>query len=165
MVCKKKIDGITRFVRYLQKLRFPIVPFISLSPDAKTPKRQTPSAAGYDLSSIENLEVPAHGRVLVHTGIAVAPPPSCHIEIRPRSGLALHHGITVLNAPGTIDADYRGEIMVLLLNTSDVPYEIHVGDRIAQAVIMKHENVTWMPVDAFDETLRGIRGFGSTGKK
>ena len=84
--------------------------------------------------------------------------------MRPRSGLALKHGITVLNTPGTIDADYRGEIRVILVNLSDAPFEIVPGERIAQMVIARHEQVTWEQVDVLDETQRGASGFGSTGK-
>ncbi len=133
------------------------------NPNAKLPEKGSELAAGYDLHSAEDITIPAHGRALVHTGLLVAPPPHCHIEIRPRSGLALKHGLTVLNTPGTIDADYRGEIMVVMFNTTDSDFQIHIGDRIAQAVVMKHENVQWIPVEHFDQTDRGSNGFGSTG--
>ncbi len=113
--------------------------------------------------SAENITIPPGERALVHTGLLIAPAQNCHVEVRPRSGLALKHGITVLNTPGTIDADYRGEIMIILFNTSKEPFDIHIGDRIAQAVVMRHENVQWKKVDSFDTTERGSKGFGSTG--
>lgn len=136
--------------------------FTKIHPNAQIPTKQSELAAGYDLASIENITIPAHNRILVHTGIKVALPPQTHLEIRPRSGLALKHGITVLNSPGTIDADYRGEIMVILINTSDTDYDIHMGDRIAQAIVMQHLSVTWTETDELDETSRGSNGFGST---
>lgn len=129
------------------------------------PKLGSLQAAGYDLTSVETVEIPGHSRRLIHTGLWVAPPVGYHIEIRPRSGLALKHGITVLNTPGTIDADYRGELMVLLFNTSSESFEVKCGDRIAQAVIMKHASVIWEAVESFEPTERGERGFGSTGKR
>ena len=141
-----------------------ICKFTKIHPQAKIPTQQSELAAGYDLSAIENITIPAHNRALVHTGIKVALPPQTHLEIRPRSGLALKYGITVLNSPGTIDADYRGEIMVLLINTSDVDYQVKIGDRIAQAIVMKHLNVIWTETDDLDETPRGSNGFGSTSK-
>lgn len=133
-------------------------------PGAKIPEQKSAQAAGYDLASAEDIEIPPHGRALVHTGLRVAPPRNCHIEIRPRSGLALKHGITVLNTPGTVDADYRGELMVLLFNTTDIPFAVHTGDRIAQAVFMRHLTVQWVKADDLDPTPRGEKGFGSTGK-
>ena len=134
-----------------------------MSPDARVPQKQSAEAAGYDLSSAEDIEIPPHGRALVHTGLRVAPPAHSHIEIRPRSGLALKHGITVLNTPGTVDSDYRGELMVLLFNTSEEAFAVRKGDRIAQAVFMRHLDVRWVPVDTFGTTERGEKGFGSTG--
>lgn len=129
----------------------------------QVPKKGSLDAAGYDLTSAENLVVRAHARALVHTGIWVAPPRGTHIEIRPRSGLALQYGITVLNTPGTVDADYRGELMVILFNTSENDFSIRQGDRIAQAVFMKHLDVKWRQVQGFDTTARGTQGFGSSG--
>jgi len=136
---------------------------VLLDPGAKLPALGTMHAAGYDLSSIERVTLPPRGRELVRTGLAAAIPKGFHLEIRPRSGLALHHGITVLNAPGTIDADYRGELKVILFNTTDAPYTIEPGERIAQALLMRQQTITWEVVPSLDETTRGTSGFGSTG--
>lgn len=129
------------------------------------PKYQTELSAGMDL--IANLEHPVtlqpFERVLIPTGLYIALPKGFEAQIRPRSGLALKHGITVLNSPGTIDADYRGEIKVLLINVSSEPFIIKDGERIAQMIIASHSTVKWKPVEALDETARGEGGFGSTG--
>lgn len=154
----------SRLIQILQSFQTPQCCVIPKHPDAQIPKRGTHQAAGYDLTSAEDVVIPAGGRALVHTGLWVAPPKNCHIEIRPRSGLALKHGITVLNTPGTIDADYRGEIMIILFNTSTEDFEVKTGERVAQAVIMRHENVLWKVVDNLDDTTRGTSGFGSTGR-
>ena len=103
-------------------------------------------------------------RKLIPTGLSIELPHGLEAQVRSRSGLALKHGITVLNAPGTIDADYRGEIGVILINLSNQVYEINNGDRIAQLIIAKHENISWNSVNSLNETLRGSKGFGSTGK-
>lgn len=142
-----------------------IIRFIKSRPEAMVPSRESDQAAGYDLTSIEGLTIQPMSRALVHTGICVAIPKGHHLEIRPRSGLALKHGITVLNSPGTIDPDYRGEIMVILFNASDVPFDVHKGDRIAQAVVMSHGEADWCEVSGFDTTSRGTCGFGSTGRR
>ena len=130
------------------------------------PAYATPLSAGVDLRA--NLEAPVVlqplQRMLIPTGLYIALPPGYEAQTRPRSGLAIKHGITVLNSPGTIDADYRGELKVILVNLSDQPFEIAPGERIAQMVIARHEQVEWEPVDALDETERGAGGFGSTGK-
>ena len=104
-------------------------------------------------------------RRLVPTGLFMALPAGFEAQIRPRSGLALKHGITVLNTPGTIDADYRGEIMVLLINFSQIDFVINDGERIAQMVIAKHENAEFIEVETLDETERGAGGYGHTGVK
>lgn len=104
-------------------------------------------------------------RCLVPTGLYVALPPGFEAQIRPRSGLALKKGIGVLNAPGTIDADYRGEIGIILVNFSDQEFVVEDGERIAQMVIARHEQAEWLEVDVLDETERGAGGFGHTGKK
>lgn len=128
------------------------------------PKYQTPCAAGMDLYA--NLEMPVTlqplQRKLVSTGIFIELPEGCEAQIRPRSGLALKNGITVLNTPGTIDADYRGEIGVILINLSDTEFTVNDGDRIAQMVIAKHECAVWEEVAEISETDRGKGGFGST---
>ena len=130
------------------------------------PAYATPLSAGMDLRAC--LEAPVTlgplERTLVPTGLYIALPAGFEAQVRPRSGLAAKHGITVLNTPGTIDADYRGEIRVILVNLSDAPFEIVPGERIAQMVIARHEQVTWEQVDVLDETQRGAGGFGSTGK-
>ena len=103
-------------------------------------------------------------RALIPTGISIALPEGTEAQVRPRSGLAAKHGITVLNAPGTIDADYRGEIKVILVNLSNDPFVINPGERIAQMVVARYEKVVWEEVEALDDTERGEGGFGSTGR-
>lgn len=129
------------------------------------PAHQTPRAAAVDVAA--NIDAPitlgSLERVLVPTGLYMAIPEGYEAQLRPRSGLALKHGISLVNAPGTIDADYRGEIGVIVINLSHEPFTIHDGDRIAQLVIAKHESIEWEQVEALDETARG-GGFGSTGK-
>ena len=131
-----------------------------------TPAYATEQSAGVDLKA--NLEKPivlgSLERVLVPTGLYIALPKGYEAQVRPRSGLAAKHGITVLNTPGTIDADYRGEIKVILVNLSNEPFEIVPGERIAQMVVAKHEFVEWEEVESLDTTARGAGGFGSTGK-
>lgn len=130
------------------------------------PAYATPLSAGVDLKA--NLEQPVVlqplGRALIPTGLFIALPAGYEAQVRPRSGLALKHGITVLNSPGTVDADYRGEIKCILVNLSQEPFTIEPGERIAQMVVTRHEQVEWEPVDALDETERGAGGFGSTGR-
>lgn len=131
------------------------------------PAYATPLSAGMDLRA--NLTQPIllqpMQRCLVPTGIYVALPAGYEMQVRPRSGLALKHGITVLNSPGTIDADYRGEIGVVLINLSEQAFLIEDGERIAQIVLAKHEQVKWNVVEALDTTERGAGGFGHTGKE
>ena len=131
------------------------------------PSFATKQSAGMDLRA--NLESPVvlkpMQRMLVHTGLFMALPIGYEAQIRPRSGLALKHGITVLNSPGTIDADYRGELMVLLINLSDADFTINDDERIAQMVVTRHEQPTLELVDALDETERGTGGYGHTGVK
>ena len=103
-------------------------------------------------------------RVMVPTGLSIALPEGTEAQIRPRSGLAAKHGVTVLNSPGTIDADYRGEIKVILVNLSDTPFIVNPGERIAQMVIARYEHVEWDEVETLDGTDRGEGGFGSTGR-
>lgn len=130
------------------------------------PAYATPLSAGVDLKA--NLEQPVVlqplGRALIPTGLFIALPAGYEAQVRPRSGLALKHGITVLNSPGTVDADYRGELKCLLINLSDEPFTIEPGERIAQMVVARHEQVEWEPVEELDDTQRGAGGFGSTGK-
>lgn len=129
------------------------------------PDYATENSAGMDLRAniTESIGLAPMQRVLVPTGLYMALPKGCEAQIRPRSGLALKQGITVLNTPGTIDADYRGEIGVILINLSDKPYLIQPGDRIAQMVINKYEKVDIEIVETLDETERGEGGFGHTG--
>lgn len=129
------------------------------------PQYETPQSAGADVRSNEDKIIPAHGRALVKTGLCVAIPVGYEIQVRPRSGLALKKGITVLNTPGTIDADYRNEIGVILFNTTDEDFEVKMGDRIAQLVLNKVEQIEWEEVDELPTSDRGLGGFGSTGTK
>lgn len=134
--------------------------------DQPLPAYATPLSAGMDLHA--HLPAPITlaplQRALVPTGLSIELPEGTEAQIRPRSGLALKHGITCLNSPGTIDADYRGEVKVLLVNLSDTPFEIKPGERIAQMVVAHHARVEWLPVEALSTTLRGEGGFGHTGK-
>jgi dUTP pyrophosphatase len=129
------------------------------------PAYETAHAAGMDLRA--DLEGPVQlrslERKLVPTGLFIELPEGFEAQIRPRSGLAFKHGIGVVNSPGTIDADYRGEIKVLLVNLSDQVFEVNPGDRIAQMVVARHEKINWQPVEELDETIRGAGGFGHTG--
>ena len=131
------------------------------------PSYATPLSAGMDLRA--NLDSPVTlqplERRLVPTGLFIALPAGYEAQVRPRSGLAIKKGIGVLNSPGTIDADYRGEICVILVNLSNEAFVINDGDRIAQMVVAKHETVEWVPVEVLDETERGVGGFGHTGKE
>ena len=129
------------------------------------PAYETSLSAGMDLrANLDSpLEIMPGQRVLVPTGIFIALPAGYEAQVRPRSGLAIKHGITVLNAPGTIDADYRGEVKVILINHSDTKFTINDGDRIAQMVIAKVEQIEWENVAELDETERGAGGFGHTG--
>ncbi len=130
------------------------------------PAYATDLSAGMDLrASLETVvTLGPLERALVPTGLFIALPAGFEAQVRPRSGLAAKHGITVLNTPGTIDADYRGEIKVILVNLSHTPFEILPGERIAQLVVARHERVEWDAVEVLDETARGAGGFGSTGR-
>ncbi len=130
------------------------------------PSYETAHAAGMDLrTNIEStLTIRPMERTLVGTGLFIELPVGAEAQIRPRSGLALKHGITVLNSPGTIDADYRGEIKVLLINLSNENFIINNGDRIAQMIISKHERAEWLEVEVLNDSARGTGGYGSTGK-
>lgn len=130
------------------------------------PNYETAQAAGLDLkANISNdIILKPLQRILVETGLFIQLPIGYEAQIRPRSGLAFKHGVTVLNSPGTIDADYRGEIKVLLVNLSDTEFLIKDGERIAQMVISKHEQIVWEESETLNNTNRGAGGFGSTGK-
>ncbi len=142
------------------------VPIINRSHHS-LPAYATALSAGLDLRA--NLEEPLVlqplQRVLVPTGLFMALPAGVEAQVRPRSGLALKHGITVLNSPGTIDADYRGEICVILINLSSEPFTINDGERIAQMVIARHEQAEWLATETLDDTERGAGGFGHSGRK
>ena len=149
------------------------------------PKYETPDSAGMDLradlwsikeeflfnarivrgehSIIQYIEIAPGGRALIPTGLKMALPKGYEAQIRPRSGLALKYGVTVLNTPGTIDADYRGDVGVILINHGSEPFVVKQGDRIAQMVIAKMEQITWNPVDSLEKTERGDGGFGHSG--
>lgn len=131
------------------------------------PAYATALSAGMDIRA--NLDEPVTlapmQRCLVPTGLYIALPEGFEAQVRPRSGLAIKKGVTVLNSPGTIDADYRGEICVILVNLSAEPFVIEDGERIAQLVIARHEQAAWQAVETLDETERGAGGFGHTGKK
>ena len=129
------------------------------------PKYETLLSAGMDLRANleESIVLKPFQRLVVKTGLFISLQQGYEAQIRPRSGLALKKGVTVLNSPGTIDADYRGEIGVVLINLSDSDFEINTGDRIAQMIIAKHETIEWEAVDKLDDSVRGDKGFGSTG--
>lgn len=131
------------------------------------PQYATPLSAGLDLRA--NIDTPITlqplQRCLVPTGLYIALPEGYEAQVRPRSGLAIKKGITVLNSPGTIDADYRGEICIILVNLSNEPFVIEDGERVAQMVIARHEQAEWEETDTLDETERGAGGFGHSGKK
>ena len=135
--------------------------------DLPLPAYETAHAAGMDLRAAvpadEPLSLRPGERHAVPTGLAIAIPPGFEGQVRPRSGLALRHGVTCLNSPGTIDADYRGEVKVILINHGTEPFTIRRGDRIAQLLISAVVQASWREVDSLDETARGAGGFGSTG--
>lgn len=144
------------------------IPFVRLHPEAALPRRMSAQAAGLDLGAClgegGHVELPAGGWALVPTGLAVALPPGHEGQVRPRSGLALRHGVTVLNAPGTIDADYRGEIGVVLVNHGSEPFVVRHGDRIAQLVVAPVSAAEAVEVEALPtDSGRGEGGYGSTG--
>ena len=128
------------------------------------PEYETPGAAGLDVRANADFYIHPGTRQLVPTGLFVEIPQGYEIQVRPRSGLALKHGITVLNSPGTIDADYRGEIGVVLINHGNEPFDISVGDRIAQLVLCKVERIEWNVTSGLTGSFRGEKGLGSTGR-
>ena len=131
------------------------------------PAYETMASAGMDLPAAvpdgDPVLIESGARALVETGLQIALPKGYEGQVRPRSGLAHRHGVTVLNSPGTIDADYRGEVKVLLVNHGDKPFMIERGMRIAQLVVAQHDRVDWRPQETLDDTVRGAGGFGSTG--
>ncbi len=133
--------------------------------DHPLPAYQTEHAAGMDVHAAidSSITLQPLERALISTGFFIELPVGYEAQVRPRSGLAYKHGLTVLNSPGTIDADYRGEVKVLLVNLSNEAYTVESGERIAQIVVAKHEQVTWQTVESLSETTRGAGGYGSTG--
>src|SRR5688500_16429598 len=131
------------------------------------PNYETIASAGMDLRAniAEPIVLTPLGRAIVKTGLFIELPIGYEAQVRPRSGLAAKKGVTVLNSPGTIDADYRGEIGVILVNLSNEPFTVENGERIAQLIIAKHERAEWLEIEALTETSRGEGGFGSTGVK
>jgi len=143
-----------------------IVPIINKS-NHELPEYQTELSAGMDLRAFlpdGEVTIKPLQRTLVPTGLFMELPKGFEAQIRPRSGLALKHGITVLNSPGTIDADYRGEIKILLVNLSDTDFVVKDGERVAQMIIAKHEQINWGEAEVLTETSRGTGGYGHTGK-
>jgi dUTP pyrophosphatase len=130
------------------------------------PEYETGASAGMDLRAniTEAVILKPLARTIIKTGLFIELPVGFEAQVRPRSGLAAKHGLTVLNSPGTVDADYRGEIGVILVNLSNTDFKIENGERIAQLVIAKHERAVWLEVEQLNETSRGEGGFGSTGK-
>lgn len=152
------------------RLDIPVMALPNHDPALPLPKHETDFAAGMDLRAclaedqrLSGLVLPSMGRALVPTGLALALPDGFEGQVRPRSGLAARHGVTVLNSPGTIDSDYRGEVKVLLVNLGPENYVIPHGERIAQLIIAAHVQVDLMLADSLDDTTRGSGGFGSTG--
>ena len=135
------------------------------SGDLPLPSYESDGAAGMDLRAAETVTLKPSARFLMPTGFAIALPPGYEAQVRPRSGLAVKHGITVLNAPGTIDSDYRGEILVPLINLGEHDFDIARGDRIAQMVIAPVTRARWIETASLPETARGAAGFGSSGTK
>jgi dUTP pyrophosphatase len=133
------------------------------------PAHETEYSAGLDLRAAVEADDPVvlspGSRALLPTGLQIALPEGYEAQIRPRSGLAYRHGVTVLNSPGTIDADYRGEVKVLLINHGEEPFSVERGTRIAQMVVARHARVEWKERNALEETVRGSGGFGSTGRE
>ena len=160
-VSRSKNRGLVTWIDYAQGVNFEV---LLVAEPGFEPAYAKPGDAGADLRSFEDLVLGAGQRALVKTGIKIAMPDGYVGLVHPRSGLAVKHGITVLNSPGTIDAGYRGEIMVPLLNTSDEDFPIAKGDRIAQLLFQKIEIARFVPVTELPESSRGETGFGSSGK-
>jgi dUTP pyrophosphatase len=140
------------------------IPFRLVRASAVPPEAMTPGAAGYDLRAAEAAQLEPGTGSLVPTGLAVAIPPGFEGQLRPRSGLALKHGIGLPNSPGTIDSDYRGEVGVIMFNYGRVPYAVEVGDRIAQLVVQRVVPARFVVRETLEETARGDGGFGHTGR-
>ena len=139
------------------------IKFKKLHPDAVLPRYAHGGDAGMDVCAVEEVEIPAGGTALARTGWAAALPRRYEIQVRPRSGLALKHGVTLPNSPGTIDGNYRGEICIVLINHGREPFRVEKGMRVAQLVVGKLPRVKVEEVDTLDQTERGEKGFGSSG--
>ena len=139
------------------------VKFRRIDPSAELPTYAHPGDAGMDIRSIEELTIEPGARALVHTGLVMVLPPGYEAQVRPRSGLALKNGVTVLNTPGTIDEGYRGEIGVILANFGSEPFKVEKGAKIAQMVIAPCARAEFVETDEVDDTVRGTGGFGSSG--
>lgn len=137
--------------------------FQKIHPEAVLPAYAHPGDAGMDVASVEEIVIPARGRGMVHTGLRMILPSGTEAQVRPRSGLAFRHGVTILNAPGTIDEGYRGELCILLMNIGDTDFKVEKGMRIAQLVIAPVLRVETEETAAPEDTARGAGGFGSTG--
>jgi len=137
--------------------------FRRIHPDASLPSYAHEGDAGMDVRSVEDVEIAPGSRALVHTGLVMMLPPGWEAQVRPRSGLALKHGVTVLNTPGTIDAGYRGEVGVILANFGEGPFKVAKGDKVAQIVVAPVARAEIVESAEVDETERGAGGFGSTG--
>ena len=140
-----------------------ILRFKRVHPDAALPSYAHPGDAGMDLRSVDDVTIAPGKRALVHTGLVMLLPPTYEAQVRPRSGLALKSGVTVLNTPGTIDSGYRGEVGVILINLGETDFRVKKGDKIAQLVIAPVIQPEIVETDSVDETDRGSGGFGSTG--
>ena len=140
------------------------IKFLRLDKELPLPKKEFPSDAGYDLRAAESKIIAPQERYLMSTGLKMAVPIGYEAQVRPRSGLAVKYGISVVNSPGTIDATYRGEVKVILINHGREPFSINKGDRIAQLVVQKIPQLDVVEVDDLEDTIRGEGGFGSTGR-
>ena len=151
---------------YFAAVKKPVVQVINRSSNP-LPQYATQGAAGMDIRAYVPAPITLQPleRSLIPTGLYIQLPDDYEAQVRPRSGLAINHGITCLNTPGTIDADYRGEIKVILINLSNQPHTIQPGDRIAQMVIQRVEQIEWVEVNTIEETVRGEAGFGHTGRE
>jgi dUTP pyrophosphatase len=144
-----------------KKMKFEVK---KLHRDAKIPSYARQGDAGFDLHSVENYEIHPGKRELIKTGLAVAVPEGYELQIRPKSGLALKYGLSVLNSPGTVDSGYRGEVGIILINYGDEIYNVEKGEKIAQGVLNKIEIADFVEVEELEDSQRGIGGFGSTGR-
>ena len=163
----KDFPGVISDLNVTEDESTPAAYVVRTNKDIPLPEYQTPDSAGMDLhAAIENelTLLPNGGRAVIPTGIRLAIPRGYEMQIRPRSGLAAKHGVTVINSPGTIDSDYRAEVGVILINHGDTPYTITRGDRIAQAIFSKTYKIELIEKEELDTTTRGNGGFGSTGK-